>query len=267
VSEGALVGCKFTENWTAEAIEPELSAITGFTQVDDYKGYLAKRKFESEDQGRPLVLPERRLGCMMHVRRRFVRALKAGDPLALTPCQYIKDIYKVEREAKELGLSPHQRHRLRQEKSKPMVDALYAWIDAKEGILRPKSPLSLANHYAKQQQLYIENCFTDGRFEIDNGRTEREIRGIAVGRKNFLFSGSAEAASRMAGAFALVSSCRQLGLPVREYLADVIEQVASGSVKLRKLHRLCPDIWGIRRGLLPPGNYLEQKVAKKTGGL
>ena len=142
------------------------------------------------------------------------------------------------------------------------MQSLFDWVTAQEDRLRPKSPLAVAVAYAKQQRLYIENCFTDGRFEVDNGRTEREIRGIAVGRKNFLFSGSADAAERMAGAYSLVNSCRQLGLPVRAYLTDIIEQVGSGAAKMREIGRLCPDAWGIERGLLPPGNYPEQKIAK-----
>lgn len=262
VSQGLLVAFKFTEGWTAEAIEPELTAITGFAQVDDYKGYLSARKADGQMQGLPLILPDFRLGCMMHVRRRFVRALKLGDARAITPVQYIKAIYEVEAQAKQRCLSFEHRHQLRQEKSLPLVLSFFDWVIAQKDDLRPTSPLAVANRYAEQQRAYIENCFTDGCFEIDNGRCEREIRGIAVGRKNYLFSGSAEAASRMAGAYSLVNSCRQLGLPVRAYLTDVIEQVASGSAKIREIGRLCPDIWGIERGLLPAGDYLEQKMAK-----
>jgi hypothetical protein len=96
--------------------------------------------------------------------------------------------------------------------------------------------------YAVQQKEYVRRCFTDGRFEIDNGATEREIRRPAIGRKNYLFTGSLEAGKRLATAYTLVQTCRNLGIDTRAYLVDVLTRL-EGSWPVRRLTDLLPDRW------------------------
>ena len=110
----------------------------------------------------------------------------------------------------------------------PSLDALDAWVDEKENMLGKTGNLTEAVRYAKQQRVYVRRCFTDGRFEIDNGHVERAIREPAIGRKNFLFTGSTDAAHRLAAAYTLVQTCRALGLSTREYLTDVIQKLEAG---------------------------------------
>jgi hypothetical protein len=111
--------------------------------------------------------------------------------------------------------------------------------------------------YAVQQRPYLRRCFTDGRFEIDNGQTERAIRRPCIGRNNYMFTGSLEAAERLAGAYTLVMSCRKLGIPVRDYLVDVITKLERGW-PLRRIGELVPDRWAPHRALLAPTNQAAQ---------
>jgi transposase len=245
-----LVAFGFTETWCAEDVAPWLMAIDGFVQCDDYKGYDSRIR---GPDGRDIVLvpTERRLGCMMHVRRRFHRAFKARHLGAALPIKLIKDLYAIEAEAREDGSDAEARLALRTKKSLPLLEQFDEWVDTELPNLRPTSPLGSAARYAKNQREFVARCFTDGRFEIDNGRVEREIREPAIGRKNFLFAGSADAARRLAGAYTVVLSARHTGLPVRDYLIDVMRKI-DGGWPARRLTDLIPTRWGAERGILRP---------------
>lgn len=245
VGTGSLVGFVFTETWSAEDIEPWLSAIDGFIQCDDYKGYSSKI-VDDDGTSRILVPPDRRLGCMMHVRRPFKHALNVGYHGAGEPLMLLQGLYKIEDRAKAAGLSAPERLALRQRESLPLLAQFDAWVDEWKPKLLPTSPLAVAARYSLEQREFVHRCFTDGRFEIDNGRVEREIREPAVGRKNFLFAGSAEAAGRLAGAYTLVQSARRTGIPVREYLVDIIGRIEKGW-PARRLTELLPDRWAALR--------------------
>jgi transposase len=264
VSQGALVAFDFTKTWCAEDIAPRLFAIDGFIQCDDYKGYGTKIA-NGAGAPRPLVPLDRRLGCLMHVRRRFHKAFKSGEKDAIIALGHIKSIYEVEAEAKQLGLDADGRLRLREAKSLKPLDDFYQWADGQRDKLRPSSYLAEAVNYAGAQRVFVERCFTDGRFELDTGRVERQIREPAVGRKNYLFSGSPKAATLLAGGYSLVCSCRNLGVPTRPYLVDVMTRLEAG-FPLKRINELRPDQWAIDHGILPKANYLAQKAPQQPAG-
>jgi transposase len=243
---GGMIAYAFTRNWKAEEVAPWLQATEHFVQVDDYKGY-ASEVVDPDGVQVPLVPPERRLGCGMHIRRRFEKAFKAGDGRAALPMELFRKLYDVEREAR--GLSPGERQRLRAERSLPLLDQLDAWVNAHKDKLRPTELLAEARSYAEQQRPFFRRCFTDGRFEIDNGDVERGMRRIAMGRRNWLFTGASTGAPRLAVAYTLVESCRRLGLPVDAYLRDVMTKV-DGGWPMRRIGELTPEAWGQERGLL-----------------
>jgi transposase len=231
-----LIAYQFTKTWEPEEIAQWTALIGDSThiQVDDYKGY------GSIVEGRMVVPDEIRLGCMMHVRRKFFEALKLGDKRAAKAVDWIKEIYKVEEAAK--GKPPEERLRLRQQHSLPLLDAFDAWVDERDLTLGKTGKLAEAVRYAKQQRVYVRRCFSDGRFEIDNGAVERAIREPAIGRKNFLFTGSAEAGVRLAAAYTLVQSCRALNINTRDYLIDIIGKLEAGW-PARRLADLMPHRW------------------------
>jgi len=243
---GGMIAYSFTRTWEAEEVAPWVQATEHFMQVDDYKGYSTQVCGPDGHKG-PLVPPERRLGCGMHIRRRFEKAFKAGDGRAALPMELFRKLYDVEREAR--GLSPGERLRLRIKHSLPLLELLDAWVDAHKDKLRPSELLSEARNYAEQQRPFFRRCFTDGRFEIDNGDVERGMRRIAIGRRNWLFCGASTGAPRLAVAYTLVESCRRLGLPVDDYLRDVMSKV-DGGWPMRRVGDLSPDAWGRERGLI-----------------
>jgi transposase len=239
-ASSGLVAYQFTETWEAKEIAGWLALLGEKThvQVDDYKGYSAEVVVE----GRKMIVvpPDRRLGCMMHVRRRFYEALKLGDKRAAEPVAWIKETYKIEERCR--GRPPDERLEVRQQHSIPILDAFEKWCDEMESKLGKTGKLAEAVRYARQQRVYVRRCFSDGRFEIDNGACEREIREPAIGRKNFLFTGSTDAAHRLAAAYTLVQTCRNLGIATRDYLIDVIAKLESGW-PARRLTDLLPQRW------------------------
>jgi len=112
--------------------------------------------------------------------------------------------------------------------------------------LGSSSALAKAVRNSNHQRPFIRRCFTDGRFEIDNGHTERQIGKPAVGRRNYFSTGSAQAAERLAAAYTLVQSCRATGISTREYLIDIILKLES-NWPMRRLSELLPHHWAEAR--------------------
>ena len=249
VGELESVAYSYTKSWDATEVVDLFSSIDGFIQCDGYAGY--SREIEDEDNGetRVVVPDDRRLGCGMHIRSKFHDALLAKDRRATIPIKYFADLYLIEEDCRKRQLSSDERLRERQQRSLPILDAFDNWVDTIHPKLLPKSPLRRATTYAINQRAFFRRCFTDGRFEIDNGRTERRIRPFAVGRRGFLFTGSVRGGERLAVAYTLVDNCLILGVSPHEYLVDVISCLESGCPMKRLFE-------------LTPANCLTQKTAK-----
>jgi transposase len=239
---GERVGYGYTQSWEAAEIADWLGVIDGFMQGDGYAGY--STELEDEETGETFVLlpDERRLGCGMHIRSKFHDALLAQDKRAAVPLQHFADLYVIEADCKERGLDALARAEQRRRRSLPLLDALDHWVDDLHPKLLPKSPLRRATTYAINQRAFFRRCFEDGRFEIDNGRVERRIRNFAVGRRNYLFTGSARGGERLAAAYTLVDNCTLLGINPYQYLLDVIRKLDAGW-PMRRLSELIPWNW------------------------
>ncbi|WCQ89706.1 MULTISPECIES: transposase [Sorangium] len=116
--------------------------------------------------------------------------------------------------------------------------------------LVPGTPLYVATQYAINQEAVWRRCFTDGRFEIDNGEVERRIRCVALGRKNYLFAGSDRGAQRLAVGYTVFGSCRMHGVNPLAWATDVIAKLQAGWPRER-LDELLPDAWA-RASLAAP---------------
>jgi transposase len=231
----------YTQSWNAEEIADWFSSIDGWIQCDGYAGYSSEVE---DDDGETLVaVPDaRRLGCGMHIRSKFHAALLAKDKRAAIPLKFFADIYLIEAECKAGGVDAKARGEIRRERSLPILDRLDAWVDSTHPTLLPKSPLRRATTYAINQRLFFRRCFSDGAFEIDNGRTERRIRNYAVGRRNFLFTGSVRGGERLATAYTLVDNCLILGIDPRHYLQETIDKLERGHA-LSRMSELTPANW------------------------
>jgi len=241
VGEG-LVAFRYTPDWAAKGPAVMLQDFTGYLQGDGYAGYAAMLR-DGKKGAPPLVPLERRLGCGMHVRSKFEKAAKGGDARAAVALLYFKKIYRVEAACKEELLDPEERLARREAESLPVVDELYRWIHEIHPRLVPKTPLYVATQYAIRQEALWRRCFTDGRFEIDNGEVERQLRRVAVGRKNYLFAGSDKGAERLAVGYTVFGSCHMHGVNPLAWATDVITKLQDGWPRSR-LDELLPDRWG-----------------------
>jgi transposase len=231
----------YTPSWEATEIADWFSTVDGFIQCDGYAGY--SRSVEDDDGQTLVAVPsDRRLGCGMHIRSKFHAALLAKDGRAAIPLTHFADLYGVEADCKERGLDADARADERRRRSWPLLNALDHWVDSIHPKLLPKSPLRIATTYAQNQREFFRRCFSDGRFEIDNGRVERRIRMFAVARRNFLFTGSVRGGERLAIAFTLVDNCLLLGVDPSRYLVDVIGKLEAGW-PMRRLSELIPQRW------------------------
>jgi transposase len=242
VGQGPLVGFRFTKTWDAEEIATHLMLADGFVQGDGYAGYGSV--VEVHDDKRQLIPDDMRLGCLVHARRPFHELVAAKDVRANPALLLFQSIYKLEADYRARGLDHAERGRERIARSLPLFDKLAQWIRGVHPRLRPKDPLGKATTYFINQEPYLRRCFLDGRFELDNSRVERAIREVAIGRKNFVLTGSPEAAERLATAYTVIESARRaLGTErLRPYLIDVITKLENG-FPLADLHSLLPDAW------------------------
>jgi transposase len=239
VEEGIkLAAFRYSQDWKAERPATMLTKFTGYLHGDGYAGYAAME----DDDGEPVVPDEHRLGCGMHIRAKFEKAAKAGDARGAMALAYFKYIYRIEAACKAEGLSFEARKKRRDEHSLPVVDDLYRWIHELHPSLVPKTPLHVATQYALNQEAAWRRCFTDGRFEIDNGEAERNLRRIALGRKNYLFAGSDKGAERLAVAYTIFGSCHLNGVDPLAWGTDVIGKLQAGW-PLSRLDELLPDAW------------------------
>ncbi|XXZ30055.1 IS66 family transposase [Sorangium sp. So ce321] len=235
-----LVAFLYAPDWRAMHPAALLQGFTGYLQGDGYAGYGAMLR---GDEGSEVIVPEeRRLGCGMHIRAKFEKAAKGGDARAAVALAYFKAIYRIEAACKAEELSAEARLARRQELSLPVVEELYKWIHELHLRLVPSTPLYVATQYAINQEAAWRRCFTDGRFEIDNGEVERRIRCVALGRKNYLFAGSDKGAERLAVGYTVFGSCRVHGINPLAWATDVIGKLQAGWSRER-LDELLPDAW------------------------
>lgn len=205
-----------------------LGEYRGRLQVDAYSGY------DEVIRQNEIVA----IGCWAHARRRFYQA-QDSEPEAKHALEVIRRMYRVEQEARDRSLSPEQRRELRQSESKPLLDAMRPWLAGIRQRHLPKSPMGDVIGYALRQWDTLVRYLDDGRLDIDNNRVERQMRSVAVGRKNWMFAGSAAGARRAATIYSLVNTCGLLGIEPCAYLKDVLQRIAEGE----DAATLTPRLW------------------------
>jgi len=215
---------------THERDGPEafLAAFAGDLQADAYTGY----------DGLYRTGRIREIGCWAHARRGFVEALST-DARAAPMVALIQELYHVERAIADDAADI--RHTRRQEQSVPILRRIAAERDALATAVLPKSPLGDAVRYVTNQWAALQRFLEDGRFRIDNNRAENQLRAIAVGRKNWLFAGSFDGATRAALLYSLVQSCALIDVSPFDYLKDVLLRTAIHPQRL--IAQLTPAGW------------------------
>jgi hypothetical protein len=207
-----------------------LAGYRGYLQADGYGGYDGFEGVEISDAS-----PILKVACWAHARRKFHDALRTEPAASQLALARIAQLYKLEKELREKAatvwreLSREVRAELiaaeRELHAKPIVDAFKVWLDEQVLKALPKSPIAGAVRYSLNQWDALYRYLEDGRLSIDNNPAERALRGIAIGRKNWLFVGSANGGQTAAVLFTLISSAARNNLNPWTYLEDVLRRM------------------------------------------
>jgi transposase len=222
----------FTEDRSGNGPQQMLEGYEGYLQADAYSGY----------DGLFTDGKIYEVGCWMHARRKFYEARTTDPPRAHQALAWISLLYDLEEEAREKKLDDARRYALRQEKSRSMLRKLKEWLDQEEQRkVLPKSPIGEAIGYALNHWSALERYLEAGFLEIDNGASERAMKPVAIGRKNWLFAGSTAGGRTAAILMSLCTTCKNLKVDPLAYLTDVLGRVSTHPA--RRIEELLPDRW------------------------
>jgi transposase len=218
-----------------------LRGFHGHLQADAFSGY------DGIYAGGDVV----EVGCNAHARRKFVEAQKTDTARASAALAYYRQLYVIEKEIKaELAKLPEEadestraaiRLRVRQERAVSVWESFDKWLEAERPQVLPKSPLGGVIGYMRNNWEALKRYTTSGYLSIDNNVAEQHMKIVAIGRKNWLFTGSESGGRTMAVLFSVVSSCQRHGHDPFVYLRDVLERIADHPQD--RLADFLPDRW------------------------
>jgi transposase len=196
-----------------------LKDFKGTLQVDGYEGY-------DEIITRNTL---KRAACMDHVRRRFEKALEYDPVRATHTLDTMGEWYALERQAKENELSTEDKLAMRKEKIKPSMELFKTWMQDQLKLVLPKSPIGVAITYALNQWSYFEPFLNDPRVDLSNILIENAIRPVALGRKNFMFAGSHDAAERTAVIYSIIATAKLHGIEPFVYIKELLTELPAAT--------------------------------------
>lgn len=199
------------------------AVLEGFSGALQTDGYAAYDRFEKVPQ---VTL----LACMAHVRRKFEQAKENDATLAEHALTEIQKLYTLERQCKEEGLDPHQIQAARQQHALPVLTALKQWMEQHYATVTPKSSTGKALAYALKLWPRIVRYTENGSWNIDNNPVENSIRPVALGRKNYLFAGSHDAAGWAAILYSFFGTCKAQEIEPFQWLKKTIEILPNAKV-------------------------------------
>jgi transposase len=210
----------------------------------NYQGYLHADAFSGYDG---LYLPDPRtaaariieVACNAHARRKFYEARGSDALRSHQALAYYRQLYELERAAKDF--SDGQRLQMRQDLALPILEQFRQWLEAQRPQVLPKSPMGEAIGYALNNWAALMRYTEAGFLAIDNNVSEREMKRIAVGRKNWLSIGSPRGGQTAAVLFSFTSTCQRLGVEPWRYLRDLLERLPTHPAE--RLAELLPDEW------------------------
>lgn len=226
-----LIGYRFSPSRSGDTPVEVLGNSKGTLVVDAYTGYNAVTTPDGRE----------RAGCLAHARRRFFDALGTA-PEAQAALDVIREIYRVEHEAADQGVVGTAAHlALRHGRSRLLMNSLETWLREQQPRHLPKGPLGEAISYALNNWPALCRFLHNAAIPVDNNASERALRVAALGRKNFLFVGSEQAGTNIAGLYALVATCEINGVNPVEYIADVL--IRTQTHPNSRLDELLPHKW------------------------
>jgi transposase len=206
-----------------------LAGFEGYMQADAFPGYDAFYR-----SGAILEV-----GCWAHARRYFVKAEDSEPELAREAIKRIRELYAIEKRAKEAGLDVGRLTELRRAESLPRLERLRDWMTVTRPTVLDKGPLGKAIDCSLSNWAALVRYCDDGRLDIDNNAAERALRTVAVGRKNWIFFGNERGGQAAAVMYSLLATCTEHGVDPRTYLRDVLLRIA----KVPDVRELTPYGW------------------------
>ena len=190
-----------------------LGNFEGILQSDAYAAY--------DHVGGPKIV---HAACWAHARRKFFQAVELNpeDQTAIGIVAQMDRLFEIDAHAGEEALSLEDRHFLRLEKSKPLLEEIKSRIEAARSDALPKSMLAKACNYTLTLWARLTRFLDHPMLELSNNLAENAIRPVALGRRNWIHIGSEEAGPRVAAIVSIVETCRRLKIPVRDYLGSVL---------------------------------------------
>jgi transposase len=208
--------------------------------LKDFKGHLQTDGYAVYD-----IFEERKditlLHCMAHARRKFYEAQDNDAMRARHVLEQIQLLYEIERKAKEKNLTQPQTADLRQQEALPILQSLGSWMKQAYTQVLPRSVIGKALGYSIDRWDALCLYTTDGKLNIDNNPVENAIRPAAIGRKNYLFAGSHEAAQRSAMLYSLLGTCKLHDVNPFKWLKTVLSNIATHPIN--RIHELLPHNW------------------------
>ena len=181
--------------------------------------------------------------CWAHARRKFFEAVKLNprDQISIRIVAQMDELFAIDEKARKDNLSPSDRHLLRLEKAKPLLEQIKTAIQAARGDALPKSALAKACNYTLTLWQRLIRFLENPVLELSNNLAENAIRPVALGRKNWIHVGSKEAGPRIAAIISVVETCRRLKIPVRDYLGSILPGLAD--FPINRIAELTPSAW------------------------
>jgi transposase len=231
-SPGSAVVFDFRLGRGREGPKQFLKQFEGILQTDGYAAY--------EHVGGAHVV---HAACWAHSRRKYVEAvrLNPSDAMAARTVALIDELFAIDAEARMQNLDHAARHALRQQKAPAVLDRIRRHIETCEREALPASALGKACRYTLTLWTKLTRFLEHPELELSNNSAENSMRPVAIGRKNWIHVGSAQAGPKVAAILSIVETCRRIKIPVREYLASVLPGLAN--VSIQRMTELTPTSW------------------------
>ena len=234
----------YAERHTQDFVKQLFGGFKGYLQCDASNVYdvLERGPPKDTDDGITLV------GCFAHCRRYFFEAAICKYPVGVQGLMHLRAIYAADDTLR--SLPPARRKAMRDQHVRPLVDGFFEWVKRARATAEGRNLATKALGYASNQEKELRRVLDDPRLPLDNTRSERTLRKVVVGRKNWMFYGSDTHAESAAAIFSIIASCRLHALDPQQYLDEILRLLPYWPRE--RYLELAPKYWAATRAKLDP---------------